>query len=118
KVPPDSHRVPVPSGAALPRLRVPPATVVAPLTVALLPRARVPLPPSRFNGPVMAPVNVVALLTVRPAPRVVAIAPLRVKLLPLKVTGPLMARAAPRLSPVALARSVPPLRVTVPPRAL
>src|SRR5206468_540897 len=68
KVPPESHSVPLPSGAALPRLSVPPASGVASLTVALLPSTRVPTPPSMVNGPVTAPVTVVALLTVSPLP--------------------------------------------------
>ena len=81
RVPPESQSVPAPRGLALPKLRVPPATVVAPLTVAVLASVRVPRPPSSASGPVTAPLIVVVLLTVSPAPVVVATAPLRVMLL-------------------------------------
>ncbi len=118
KVPPDSHRLPPPRGAALPRLRVPPATVVSPLTVAAFPSARVPAPPSSASGPLTDPVSVVVLLTVRPAPIVVVMAPPSVKLWPPRVTGPLTVSALARVSPEAAPRRLPPLSVTLPPSAL
>src|SRR2546427_241473 len=100
---------------------MPPARMVSPLIVALLPSTRVPSPPWRLSEPVTARVVGGGVGRVSPPARVSVPAPPRVGALwPANVPGPLTVPGTGRVTAV-LARTVPPLSVAdpdAPPRAL